>query len=125
MLFTGVQEVMYFVPDPEAGGEWYASLFGVGKTRFYNPDFFILHVGGVDVFFHQADAKGPGGVAGQVTYWRVTDFDAALRHAESLGATLYRGPLDREDGTLMCQMKDPFGNAFGMVGPRTASGIAL
>jgi uncharacterized protein len=116
VLFSGVQEVMYFVPDPEAAGDWYARLFGIEKTRFYNPDFFVLRVGGVDVFFHPADTKGPSGVAGQVVYWRVEDFDAAVRHAESLGATLYRGPLDRTDGTFMCQMKDPFGNAFGMIG---------
>ena len=35
----------------------------------------------------------------------------------SLGAVLYRGPRDREDGTYMCQVKDPYGNLIGFVGP--------
>jgi hypothetical protein len=37
--------------------------------------------------------------------------------SEEMGALLYRGPLDRRDGEFMCQMKDPFGNLFGLVGP--------
>ncbi|HET7090661.1 MAG TPA: VOC family protein [Anaerolineae bacterium] len=60
----------------------------------------------------------PAGAAGQVAYWHVEDFDAALERAENLGAVLYRGPLRRLDGQYMCQVKDPFGNLIGLIGPR-------
>ncbi|MEO1144103.1 MAG: hypothetical protein AAFY26_00660 [Cyanobacteria bacterium J06638_22] len=69
------------------------------------------------MWFHQADGKVSCGAAGQVAYWQVTDFDAVLNHAIHLGAQLYRGPLDREDGTCMCQVKNPDGNLIGFFGP--------
>jgi len=61
----------------------------------------------------------PAGAAGQVAYWQVEYFDDALERAKHQGAELYRGPLKREeDGQYMCQVKDPFGNLIGLVGPK-------
>ena len=54
-------------------------------------------------------------------YWRTDDFDARRYYLESIGATLYRGPLDIEDSMAMCQLKDPFGNLIGVRGPRRVS----
>jgi predicted enzyme related to lactoylglutathione lyase len=57
--------------------------------------------------------------AGQVAYWQVDAFDAALARVETLGTELCRGPLHRpEDGLFMGQVRDPFGNLIGLVGPR-------
>ena len=58
------------------------------------------------------------GKAGPIFYFSVSDFDAVLERATKLGAKLYRGPLDREDGTYMCQVKDLDGNLIGFIGPR-------
>jgi predicted enzyme related to lactoylglutathione lyase len=87
-------------------------------TYLKDPEYFFIRVGHQDIWFHVADDKMASGTAGKVVYWHVTDFDAARVRAESLGATLYRGPLGCGDGEFMCQMKDPFGNLFGMVGPK-------
>jgi uncharacterized protein len=119
-MFNGLSEILYFVPDRRAAAEWYEKVFGVELTQLEEPDWFFIRIGGQEVWFHQADQKVPIGIAGQVAYWQVDDFDAALAHAQAHGGELYRGPLDRLDGTFMCQVKDPFGNAFGMIGPRHA-----
>jgi len=92
-------------------------LFDIKVTVLDNPDYFLINVGGQEVWFHQADEKVPSGAAGHVAYWQVDSFDAVLEHAITLGAVLYRGPRDREDGTYMCQVKDPYGNLIGFVGP--------
>lgn len=84
--------------------------------RIWNT--FLLRVGDQEVWFHQSDSKVPSGAAGHVTYWQVTDFDVVLERAIHLGAKLYRGPLDRQDGNYMCQVMDPDGNLIGLIGPR-------
>jgi predicted enzyme related to lactoylglutathione lyase len=91
-MFQHVAEIIYFVGDRHAAAEWYSKLFGVEVTYLDNPDHFFIRVGPQDIWFHQADSKGPSGVAGHVAYWNVTDFDQALNRAIQLGAELYRGP---------------------------------
>lgn len=120
-MFKGIVEIMYFVPDRQAAAAWYAELLGAPVSRVEALDAVFIRVGAHEVWFHAADAKGPSGVAGQVAYWVVDDFAAALARAQRLGATLYRGPLPRLDGRLMCQVTDPFGNVVGFVGPRLST----
>jgi predicted enzyme related to lactoylglutathione lyase len=117
-MFDGVIEIMYFVEDRRAATAWYARLFELPITETGDPEHYFIRVGAQDVWFHRADEKMAAGRAGQVAYWRVQDFDMAVARAGTLGATVYRGPLDREDGEWMCQMTDPFGNLLGLVGPR-------
>jgi uncharacterized protein len=119
-MFKGVLEIMYFVADRHAAAAWYSELFGIEITRMENPEHFFIRIGHQDLWFHQADAKVPSGAAGHVAYWQVEDFDAVLAQATKLGAILYRGPLDRQDGTYMCQVQDPDGNLIGFIGPSTA-----
>lgn len=64
----------------------------------------------------QADEKVSTGKSGSVLYWRVSDFEETLAHFLSLGAKLYRGPLNIESGMVMCQVEDPFGNLIGLRG---------
>jgi|SRR5579871_2551104 len=118
-MFLEIMELMYFVQDRAEAARWYAALTGQPILTLENPEHFFVRVGNHDIWFHTADSKMSAGTAGQVAYWRVVDFDAMLAHATQLGATLYRGPLDRGDGLWMCQMQDPFSNLFGFIGSRT------
>lgn len=119
-MFKYVAEIMYFVSDRRAAAEWYSNLFGIEITYLENPDHYFIQVGKQEVWFHQADSKVPSGAAGHVAYWQVTDFDRVLERATQLGAKLYRGPLDRQDGTYMCQVKDLDGNLIGLIGSRSS-----
>lgn len=117
-LFECVAEVMYFVSDRYAAAEWYSCLFDIEITWLENLEHFFIRVGDQEVWFHQSDSKVSSGAAGHVAYWQVADFDVVLERALKLGAELYRGPLDRQDGKYMCQVMDPDGNLIGLIGPR-------
>jgi len=63
-----------------------------------------------------ADEKVSSGKSGTVLYWSVDHLTGSLERFYSLGAKLYRGPMDIEDGLSMCQVEDPFGNLIGLRG---------
>ncbi|GAB6263071.1 hypothetical protein PSSHI_33150 [Photobacterium sp. R1] len=43
----------------------------------------------------------------------------SLAYFESLGAKLYRGSMEIENGLSMCQVENPFGNLIGLRGKST------
>lgn len=112
--------VLIHVPDVELGLEWYRKAFPVA-TLIYHPSsaFTALELEGFSLEIVQADEKVGAGKKGTVVYWSVDDFQQALRHFQSLGATLYRGPMAIENGLIMCQIEDPFGNLIGLRGTST------
>ena len=120
MRFLGVTEGMYFVPDRRAAADWYARLFDVPVSCLEDPEHFYLRVGAQEIWFLKADEKSSAGTGGQVAYWQVDDFEGTLARAQEMGAVLHRGPLDRQDGFFMCQVRDPFGCAIGLIGPKPA-----
>ncbi|MBC1225083.1 hypothetical protein GNF10_21040 [Nostoc sp. UCD121] len=118
-MFKGVQAIFFFVDDVVAAAQWYGELLNIPMNYFYIENEIrgaLIHVGGVEMFFHLADEKMRPGNAGQVAYWRVDNFEQALDYAQKHGARLYRGPLAIEGQQAICQMWDPFGNLFGMQG---------
>lgn len=82
------------------------------------PGLEALRLGEVQLEFVPADEKVSAGPAGTVAYWQVPEFSSALATLLSLGATLYRGPLNIENDCAMCQVRDPWGNCIGITGPR-------
>lgn len=120
-MFQSVHSVMFFVPDVEKACVWYSRLLAL-EPIYLVEGFPVLRIGGVELCFHKADSKVSSGRAGAVTYWRVASFDQAMANAESMGGSVYRGPLEIEDGNSICQILDPFGNLFGLTGPSKGSG---
>ncbi len=41
----------------------------------------------------------------------------------SLGAQLYRGPMDLENGHRICQVLDPYGNSIGIRGRKNNTAV--
>lgn len=113
-----VAQVTYFVQDCRKAAEWYALLFDVPVETGQYPGLYLVSASAeVQICFHTADEKSPVGVAGQMVYWRVEAFSLMLERAQRLGGQLYRGPFQRSDGQAACQVRDPFGNVFGLIGP--------
>ena len=118
---------MVHVANVAKGLEWYERAFpSAQRVRIAAPEFECLSIGSVHIEIVLSDNKVTSGAAGSVVYWGVTDFCAALGHFINLGATLYRGPMEIENGLLMCQVQDPWGNCIGLRGPneKKASGRA-
>jgi predicted enzyme related to lactoylglutathione lyase len=109
-----------FVPSVRAAAEWYASVLELPPT-FIDENFAAIAVGSSQLCFHLADGKVPAGRAGQVAYWRVASLVDASNSFEQAGAALYRGPLAIGSGQGICQLADPFGNLFGLIGAYTGT----
>lgn len=122
-----IAAVLVHVPEVEAALAWYQRTFpDAVRRRIEDFDFDYLAVGDVHLEIVPADDKVAAGAAGSVVYWRVAQFEDALAHMQSIGATLYRGPMDIEQGQRMCQLRDPWGNCIGLRGParRQMKGLA-
>jgi predicted enzyme related to lactoylglutathione lyase len=107
------------VCDVTAALDWYARAFPKAtRTKLAMPtfEFEYLDVDGVMLELVPADEKVSSGTSGSVVYWKVPDFDQTLAHFQSIGAMLYRGPGDIENGQRMCQVRDPWGNCIGLRG---------
>ena len=118
-----VAAVLVHVDDVAAGLAWYRRAFAQAQhVSIAVPAFECLAIDGVRLEIVRADEKLSSGASGSVVYWRVADLDAALARFQSLGATLYRGPMAIEAGLSMCQVRDPWGNCIGLRGPRREGG---
>ncbi|MEZ8306956.1 glyoxalase/bleomycin resistance/dioxygenase family protein [Vibrio splendidus] len=112
--------VLVHVPDVSMGLEWYKKAFPEA-IEVYHPsfDFTLLDLNGFSLEIVQADEKVGAGKSGTVIYWSVSNLSTALTHFKGLGAHLYRGPMEIEEGLSMCQVEDPFGNLIGLRGKVT------
>jgi uncharacterized protein len=110
---------MIHTSEPSAARAWYQVAFPQAVPLESPPGLEALRLGEVQLEFVPSDAKVGSGAAGTVAYWEVPAFNAALAALQSRGATLYRGPLDIENGRAMCQVQDPWGNCIGITGPRS------
>jgi predicted enzyme related to lactoylglutathione lyase len=109
-----IDEVLFFVPDVQAARKWFVELLE-SEPYFDDPDYCAFHLANASVGIHRGDRKTSPGVAGQVTYWRVPNIREAIAYFESHGCRLFRGPIFGVDKAWVCQLVDPFGNAWGLV----------
>ncbi|EKA7375353.1 glyoxalase/bleomycin resistance/dioxygenase family protein [Vibrio parahaemolyticus] len=107
--------ILIHVPNVEKGLAWYQNAFPSAKPIYHpDSDFTVLELEGFSIEIVQADSKVGVGKNGTVLYWSVVELETSLQHFQSLGAKLYRGPMAIENGLIMCQLEDPFGNLIGL-----------
>lgn len=110
--------VMVHVSNVDEALSWYSLAFrGSSKRQVGVPGLGLLQVGEVQLEFVPSDHKVSSGPSGSVVYWKVAQFEEALNYFQSVGAKLYRGPMQIEEGHRMCQLQDPWGNCIGLRGP--------
>jgi predicted enzyme related to lactoylglutathione lyase len=97
----------------------WAFKYITSSTKFTLPEFNFegLELNGIKIEVVNADEKVGVGTFGLAVDWEVESFDEAFKHLTDLGAVLYRGPMNIENGWRMCKLKDPFGNLLGLRGP--------
>lgn len=114
-----ITAVMIHVSEVTTALNWYQRAFPYAvrkKLSMPTLEFEYLEVDSVMLELVPTDEKVSSGASGSVVYWKVPDFDQALAHFQSIGATLYRGPAEIENGKRMCQVRDPWGNCIGLRG---------
>jgi predicted enzyme related to lactoylglutathione lyase len=77
----------------------------------------MFDLNGTRLTLHEADEFNQPGPSGTVAYWTVTDVDAVVAQWSAHGATAHRGPKTIMTGERLCQLRDPFGNLFGVRQP--------
>jgi len=109
--------VFYFVADLAAATAWYSERLGAAPvTRA--PQLVMFDVSGIRRTLHVADEYNQPGPSGTVPYWTVADVDATVACWTEHGASAHREPKTIMTGERLCQMRDPFGNLFGLRQPR-------
>ncbi|HEX6701593.1 MAG TPA: VOC family protein [Gaiellaceae bacterium] len=111
---------MLFADDTHAVSAWWAEAFGVEQVEVEphpQGDFVFFEAAGVELGFHAAD-PGKNAVGGSpVVYFSVPSVEAARARLLAEGAAPHRGPLAVSASRSICQLRDPFGNVFGLDGP--------
>jgi catechol 2,3-dioxygenase-like lactoylglutathione lyase family enzyme len=114
-MLNGLRSVYFFVADLQQSRDWYAAVLGAPPAEDL-ADFVRFEVHGFNLCLHRADEKSPLSTGGEVAYWEVDDFDAAVQHFLAHGGALHRGPICAIGDLWICQIRDPFGNVIGLEG---------
>ncbi len=112
--FLGLRTVLYHAPDLNQAKAWYSNVLGV-KPYFDQPFYVGYNVGGYELGLNPDSSTVPAGAGGSVTYWGVSDAQAAFARLISLGAKIHSAVQDVGDGIKVATVWDPFGNIFGVI----------
>ena len=116
VMLKSLYATYMFVENIKESSSWYSTVLNI-PLEIDDENFALLRIGDNELCFHQADSKSPLSTGGSVSYWRVDDLKIAIEHFKSHGGIVYRGPIEiPENNDGICQIKDPFGNVFGMQG---------
>ena len=112
--FQGLRTVIYHAPDLDKAKAWYSAVLGI-QPYFDQPFYVGYNVGGYELGLDPDAASTPGGNAGAVTYWGVTDAQVAFARLISLGAVERSSVQEVGGGIRVATVFDPFGNIFGII----------
>lgn len=116
MNLGSIKAVFMFVKNIKQSSAWYAEVFNL-PLAIAEKNFALIKVGEVELCFHRADSKSPVSTGNSVTYWSVECLANSMKKLQEKGGSIYRGPIPiPESREGICQIKDPFGNVFGLQG---------
>lgn len=111
---------MLFADDTRAVAAWWAAAFGAERVdveEHAQGPFVFFETGDIEFGFHPADPKKNPLGGSPVVYWSVSSVGSAREQLLGRGAQHHRGPIAVDDHRSICQLRDPYGNIFGLDGP--------
>ena len=112
-MILGLRTVIYKVPDLDKAKAWYTKILGF-EPYFAEPYYVGFQVGGFELGL-DPDMAGASPGGGVVPYWGVADAEAEYRRLLELGAAPLDPVRDVGEGIRVAAVRDPFGNAFGII----------
>ena len=112
--FLGLRTAIYYVPDMEKAKAWYRTLLGI-EPYFDQPFYIGFNVDGFELGLHPAGDGHVPGSTGVAVYWGVERMTVAWPRALGLGGAAISAPQDVGEGIQVAMIKDPFGNALGLI----------
>ena len=110
----GLRTAIYFVTDIDAAKKWYTESLGI--TPYFDEPFYVgFNVGGYELGLHPSDTPNNSQPNSVSVYWGVDDAYAANNALISAGATPHEVPNEVGGGIVVGAVKDPWGNALGII----------
>jgi predicted enzyme related to lactoylglutathione lyase len=113
-MFLGLRSAIYHAPDLDAAKRWYVRVLGI-EPYFDQPFYVGFDIGGYELGLNPDPADALKGLGCAVTYWGVTEAEAAYRRLLELGAKPVSPVADVGGDIKVGVVEDPFGNAFGII----------
>lgn len=109
--FLGLRTVIYAAPNLIKTKEWYTKALGFAP--YFDEPFYVgFNVGGYELGLDPNLTIMDGST---LTYWGVADIASGLQRLLDLGATLHTAIQEVGGGINVASVRDPFGNAFGLI----------
>lgn len=110
-MIQGLRTISYPVRDLAKAKGWFTEVLGVAP--YFDQPFYVgFSVGGFELGLVP---DGEPGTQGSIAYWGVDDIESEVARIVGLGATLYSAIQDVGEGIKVADVKDPFGNLFGLI----------
>ena len=104
---------LLFVDDIAKSREYYMKFLELHPVEDLE-NFISFQIGDNFINLHLADAKSPLSTGGCVCYLQVANIDFWVKKATDIGGAIWRGPLKLDNGQILYQIIDPFGNVIGL-----------
>ena len=85
------------------------------EPYFAEPFYVGFNVGGFELGLQPDAAEGLDGLGGSVAYWGVENAEAVYERLLGLGATTLSAVQEVGGGIKVAIVRDPFGNALGII----------
>jgi len=106
----GLRTVIYPAPDLDSAKGWWTTLLGFGP--YFDQPFYVgFEVAGYELGLLPTGDPGEGAL----TYWGVTDVDAAVAEAIANGATEHVPASEVGDGIVTATVRNPHGAIVGFI----------
>ena len=113
-MLLGLRTVIYAAPDLARSKAWYAKVFGIAP--YFDEPFYVgFNVGGFELGLDPDISAQAPGAAGGMAYWGVENADRAWARLLEQGAAPVSAVRDVGGGIRVATVKDPFGNALGII----------
>jgi predicted enzyme related to lactoylglutathione lyase len=113
-MFLGLRTAIYHVSDIAKARDWYSSVLGFAP--YFDEPFYVgFNVGGYELGLQPRESEITTKSEAVVAYWGVDNAASALKRLLEEGATLHEDVQDVGSDIKVATVKDPFGNAFGVI----------
>ena len=112
--FKGLRTAGYKVSDLAKAKDWYTRILGI-EPYFDQPFYVGFNVAGYELGLMPVESAPVAGVGGLVVYWGVDDVSGMYHMLLQAGATPLEAPDDVGEDIVVASVKDPWGNAFGII----------
>lgn len=110
----GLRTTIYKVGNIGEAKEWYARAFRV-EPYFDEPYYVGFNVGGYELGLLEDAAPAEQKTANVLSYWGVDDIEGEVARFIDQGATEDTPPTNVGGDIMVATVKDPWGNAIGLI----------